>query len=90
MDIHIKEDTSSRLVVDIKEGSPAAVLVLKNELWNNEHVKAVGVHAEHPLIRKETLVLETSGQEPRKVITASIKKAQQDLDKALASVKASK
>jgi len=87
MEVTILEDKKSKLHVEIKNSPVLAVDLVKKELWQNDHVKVVGTNIEHPLLKKQTFVLETDGQDPRKVIGTGVKKLQKELSKAKDSLK---
>lgn len=80
MKVKILEDKKNRFVFTV-EGDSAITNVLKQELWNDEHVKAAGFTIEHPLLNIPTFVLETDGADTRKTISAAIKRLQRKFDK---------
>ena len=87
MNIRILEEKKDRFLVEINEGPSITLNVLKDELWNDSHVKIVGTHQEHPLLRRDKLVIETDGHPARKSISSTITRIQKDLEKATESLK---
>ncbi|MFC1775065.1 RpoL/Rpb11 RNA polymerase subunit family protein [Nanoarchaeota archaeon] len=87
MEVKVVENKKNRLVFEAKGDTKVPLEILRSELWDNEHVNAVGVNTEHPLLDKQSFVLETDGTDPKKVITASAKKLTKVLDKSLDSLK---
>jgi len=82
MEIKIIEDSKNKLVFDIKGESHGFCNMLKDELWNNKAVKVAAYKIEHPLIGIPRFVLETSGEEPKKVLDSSVKKLKSQAEKA--------
>ncbi|MBD3318783.1 hypothetical protein GF342_02650 [Candidatus Woesearchaeota archaeon] len=87
MEVQVKEEKKGHLHVDIVDSPIIAMNMLKQELWQNNHVKATGTNIDHPLLNKQTFVLDTDGAEPRKVIASAVKKLHKELDKAAESLK---
>jgi DNA-directed RNA polymerase subunit L len=81
MDIKILEDTKNRLVFDALGESHTLLGSLKKELYSDEHVKAAGYHIEHPLLNIPRFIIETDGADPRKTISAAIKRLQKNIEK---------
>jgi DNA-directed RNA polymerase subunit L len=81
MNVKILEGKKNRLVFTIENDGTTIANALKKELWNDEHVKAAGFTVDHPLINIPTFVLETDGAEPKKTISAAVKRISKDLEK---------
>ena len=81
MEVKIVEESKNRLVFDILGDTNTLTGALKNELWKNENVKATGYNIEHPLINIPRFVVETTGEDPRKVIKNAIKNLQKEIKK---------
>lgn len=81
MKLIIVEEKKARLVFDLEGENPTMISALKEELWQDEHVKAAGFTVEHPLIEKPRFVLETDGADPRKTVSAAIKRMQKEIAK---------
>lgn len=85
MEVKILEEKKNKLVFNIEGDSAAHPVtianILKKELWNDEHVKAACFSVEHPLINIPTFVLETDGAEPKKTISAAVKRISKNLEK---------
>ncbi|MBN1645390.1 DNA-directed RNA polymerase subunit L [Candidatus Woesearchaeota archaeon] len=76
MEIKILEEKKGRLVFEIKGESHTLCRALQKELWNDSHVKAAGYNIDHPLVGVPKFVLETDGADPRKTVSAAIKRLQ--------------
>lgn len=83
MEVNIVEEKKNRLVFEVKGETHTLCRSLQKELWNDEHVKAAGYNIEHPLINVPKFILETDGADPKKTISAAIKR----LDKAASKIK---
>jgi DNA-directed RNA polymerase subunit L len=81
MQVKIVEEKKGRLVFDVKGDSHTVTGALKKELWNDEHVRAAGYGIEHPLINVPRFVVETDGEEPRKAVSAAVKRLQKQVAK---------
>ena len=81
MELKILEDTKNKLVFDLLGENQTVLAALSKELWNDEHVKGTGYHIEHPLINTPRFVVETDGENPRKVIQTAIKRLQKAVEK---------
>jgi len=63
------------MVIEIKGEGHAFCNALKEELWNDSHVKAAGYNIEHPLVGVPRLVIETDGKEsPKKALAGAAKR----------------
>jgi DNA-directed RNA polymerase subunit L len=81
MEVKILEEKKSRLVFNIEGDGSTIANMLKKELWNDEHVKAAGFNVEHPLINIPTFVVETDGADPKKTVSAAIKRMTKSVEK---------
>lgn len=81
MEIKILEEKKGRLVFEVKGETHTICRALQKELWNDSHVKAAGYHIDHPLVGVPKFVLETDGADPRKTVSAAIKRLQKTADK---------
>jgi len=81
MEIKILEEKKGRLVFEIKGESHTLCRALQKELWNDEHVKAAGYNIDHPLLGVPKFVLETDGADPKKTVSAAIKRLQKNAEK---------
>lgn len=81
MEIKILEEKKSRLVFEVKGESHTLCRALQKELWNDSHVKAAGYNIDHPLVGVPKFVLETDGADPRKTVSAAIKRLQKTAEK---------
>lgn len=90
MDVKILEEKKGRMVFNIEGDGVTIANQLKKELWNDEHVKASGYNVEHPLINVPTFVVETDGADPKKTVSAAIKRMTKSLEKFRDDAKALK
>jgi DNA-directed RNA polymerase subunit L len=81
MEVKILEEKKNRLVFNIEGDGSTIANMLKKELWNDEHTKTAGFSVEHPLINVPTFVLETDGADPKKTVSAAVKRISKDLEK---------
>ncbi len=81
MEIKILEEKKGRLVFEVKGESHTICRALQKELWNDTHVKAAGYNIDHPLVGVPKFVLETDGADPKKTISAAIKRLQRTASK---------
>jgi DNA-directed RNA polymerase subunit L len=90
MQVKIVEEKKNRFVFDVEGDSHTITSALKKELWSDEHVKAAGYGIEHPLINVPRFVVETDGEEPRKAVSAAVKRLQKQVSKLRDDAKALK
>ena len=81
MELNVLESKKNKLMLEIKGEDHTFCNMLKEELWNNKHTKAASYYIKHPLVGVPTLVLETDGEDPVKMLQAAAKKLGKDLDK---------
>jgi len=80
MKAEILEESKKKIVIELDNQTIAGLV--ERELWNDEHVKASGLKAKHPLIGKPTLLVETDGKEDAKAaVKEAIARAKKDLEK---------
>ena len=73
MKINVLEDKKSRFVFETEGIGHTYLNVLKNELWNDSHVKVATYAVKHPQVSKPKFILETDGDEsPKAAITSAV------------------
>lgn len=73
MQLNVIEDKKGRLVFDVGGMGQTYLNLLKNELWNDEHVKVATYSIRHVHISKPKFVLETDGeQSPNAALSSAI------------------
>jgi DNA-directed RNA polymerase subunit L len=72
MKINILEDKKSRLVFEIEGMGHSYLNLLKNELWNDSHVKVATYSIKHPQVSNPKFILETNGSNPRSALTSAV------------------
>ena len=82
MKLKILEDKKNKMVLEIKGESHTFCNALKQELWNDKHVKIAGYNIAHPLIGVPKFVVETDGKEnPKKALIDAAKRLKSVSDK---------
>ncbi|MBD3354467.1 DNA-directed RNA polymerase subunit L [Candidatus Woesearchaeota archaeon] len=83
MELKILEDKKNKMIFELKGETHTFCNALKNELWNDSHVKAASYNIAHPLIGVPKFILETDGKEsPKKALknaAKNLKKVSGDL-----------
>lgn len=75
VEVKILEDKKTRLVIELAGADHTLCGSLKQELWNDSHVKASGYHIKHPLVSNPVLIIETdTGESPKKALVEGIKR----------------
>ena len=73
MEIDVIEDKKNRFVFEIDGIGHTYLNILKNELWNDNHVKVATYAIKHPQVSKPKFILETDGDEsPRSALTSGV------------------
>ena len=88
MEIKILEDKKNKIMFEIKGEDHTVANLLRKELWKDAHVKGAAYNIEHPLVGVPKFVLQTDGEDPRKVLKTAIKKIQKQLAKTKDEIKA--
>ncbi len=88
MEINIIEEKKNKLVFEIRGEDHTFSNMLRKELWNDEHVKASAYNIDHPLVGQPKFVLQTDGEDPRKVLQAAAKRIEKQFTKLKDEVKA--
>ena len=83
MKINIVEKSKNKLIMEIKGENHTLCNALKEELYNDEDVKAAGYFIEHPEIGIPKLVVETNGKDPVKAVSEAAKRLIKKNDKFL-------
>jgi DNA-directed RNA polymerase subunit L len=81
MDINVLEEKKDKIVFELKGASHTLCNALKNELWNDSHVKTATYAIKHPLVNVPKMVVETDGEKPRKVIADAAKRLKKVCEK---------
>lgn len=66
MEIKAIENSKDSAVIEVKGVGHAFCNMLKNELYNDSHVKIASYRIEHPLIKVPQIIVETDGKESPK------------------------
>lgn len=91
MELNIIEDKKGRFVFEIDGMGHTFLNMLKNELWNDSHVKVATYSIKHPQTSKPKFVLETDGDESSKTALSSaigrLKKLSEKFKKEVSVIK---
>lgn len=76
MEIKILEESKDKILVEIVGETHTFCNILRDELWNDPHIKVAGYQIEHSLISNPILVVETDGKEnPKKTLKNAVESA---------------
>jgi DNA-directed RNA polymerase subunit L len=87
MEIKIIEETKNKIVFEIKGEDHTFSNILRKELWNDNHVKAAAYNIDHPLTGIPCFILQTDGEDPKKVLKAAVKRIEKELEKLKEEIK---
>jgi len=79
MEIKIIEEEKNKMVFELDGEEHTFCNVLKNELWNDSHVKVATYKIDHPLVGKPVMILETDGADLRKTLISAAKRLQKEV-----------
>ena len=81
MDINVIESKKNKLIFELKGGSHTLCNLLKNELWNDSHIKIATYSIRHPLVSQPKFIIETDGEDPKKALTAAAQRLEKTNEK---------
>lgn len=81
MDIKILEEKKGKLVFEMTGQGHTLANILRKELWNDDHVKVAAYTIEHPLVGEPQFILETDGEDPKKVLKSAVKRLVKQMEK---------
>ncbi|HLC65771.1 MAG TPA: DNA-directed RNA polymerase subunit L [Candidatus Nanoarchaeia archaeon] len=81
MDINIVEEKKNRIVFQLKDQTHTFCNALKEELLNDGHVKSASYSKRHPLIGIPTMIVETDGEDTRKVLNHAVQRLLKECEK---------
>ncbi|HJN56528.1 MAG TPA: DNA-directed RNA polymerase subunit L [Candidatus Woesearchaeota archaeon] len=83
------DDKKNRFVFEVEGVGHTFINILKDELWNDSHVKISTYSVRHPIISKPKVIVETDGSESPKAALSSaisrLKKTSEKFKKEIAS-----
>lgn len=89
MEIEVVEEKKNRLVFEIGGMGHTYLNILKNELWNDSHVKVATYNIKHPQASKPKFILETDGDEgPRNALNSAVGRLKRLSEKAKKDISA--
>ena len=62
MEVKILDDKKNKLMLEVKGSDHTLCNVLKEELWNDKHVKIATYSIRHPQISVPLIIIETDGE----------------------------
>ena len=81
MQINFTEEKKGKLMFELDGASHTVCNTLKRELWQDKHIKAASYAVKHPLIGKAEFLIETDGEDPKKVMAAGCQRIKKDIEK---------
>lgn len=81
MEINVIENKKSKIIFELKGASHTICNPLKNELWNDSHVKVATYSVRHPLVSEPKFIVETDGEDAKKVLISAAQRLQKTNDK---------
>ena len=81
MELNILEEKKNALKFELRGEDHSFCNLLKDELWNDKHVKVATYNIKHPLIGIPMFIVETDGKDPKKVLDDAGKRLSKTLDK---------
>lgn len=79
--MNVIEEKKGKLVFELIGASHTLCNLLKKEMWEDKNVKSVGYTIKHPLIGKPEFIVETTGDDPKKVVMRACQKLKKDFEK---------
>ncbi len=76
MEINLIESKKNKLIFELKGSDHTICNALKDELWNDDHIKVATYSVRHPLISVPKFVVETDGAEPKKMLVSAAQRLQ--------------
>ncbi len=72
MEVKIVKEEKNKMIIELPKEGHTFLNALKEELWNDKHVKVSGYRIDHPLVGIPRLIVETDGKEtPKKALIAA-------------------
>jgi DNA-directed RNA polymerase subunit L len=81
MEVKVLEEKKDKIVFELKGSSHTICNALKNELYNDKHVKVATYAVKHPLVNVPKFIVETDGENPRKVVVDATKRLKKVCEK---------
>ena len=88
MEIKVLEDKKNKLIFEVEGMGHTFINILKNELWQDSHVKVATYNIKHPIVSKPKVIVETDGSEsPRAALTSAISRLKKTSDRFRVEIK---
>ncbi len=72
MEITILEESKNKIRFKLIGEDHTLCNALRKELWKDKHVTVAGYNVEHPMVSEPVMVVETSGEDPRKALFRAV------------------
>ena len=86
MEVEIVEESKNKLVFEVDE-NVGFLNAVKRELLNDKQVKIATYFVKHPLVGKPRMIIETSGEDPKKALSAATSRLRKENDAFASGVK---
>ena len=80
-------EKKGHMVFELSGATHTICNILKKEIWNNKHVKNVGYTIKHPLVGQPEFVVETDGEDVKKIVASAAQKLKKEFEKLAADAK---
>lgn len=87
MEINVIESKKNKMIFELKGSTHTICNTLKNELWNDNHVKVATYSIRHPLVSEPKFIVETDGEDPKKVLVAAAQRLEKINNKFIENFK---
>ncbi|MDP7244841.1 MAG: DNA-directed RNA polymerase subunit L [Flavobacteriales bacterium] len=91
MKFNVLENKKNRLVFEVDGVGHTYTNILKNELWNDDHVKVSTYAIKHPQVSKPKFILETDGDRiPKAALSGAVgrlKKLSEKFKKEMSAIR---
>ena len=85
--MNVIEEKKGKIIFELEGASHTVCNILKKELWKDKHIKNAGYVVRHPLVGKPEFLVETDGEDPRKVVVSACQRISKDMNKFSAEFK---
>jgi DNA-directed RNA polymerase subunit L len=80
MELNVIEEGKGKMIFELDGASHTICNILNKEIWKDKHIKNAGYTIRHPLIGKPEFVIETDGEDPRKVVANACSKLKKQFE----------
>ncbi|MBU0615455.1 MAG: DNA-directed RNA polymerase subunit L [Nanoarchaeota archaeon] len=87
MDIDVVEQKKNKIIFKLKGATHTLCNILKKELQEDSHVKVATYSIKHPLTSDPRFIVETDGEDIKKVLVSAAERIKKTSDKFLEAFK---